>query len=170
MTLVVIAAVAQNGVIGRAGQLPWHLPEDLKRFRALTRGHAIIMGRKTFESIGRPLPDRLNIVVTSQADWMHAGVTRVPSFAAAVACAEGAGYSLVFAIGGEGIFREALVDADRVELTEIFADVRGDVFFPKWERKDYDEIQRVPGEESHHTAGFRYDFVTYARGSNSSAD
>lgn len=169
MTLIVVAALAQNRVIGKDGGLPWHLPEDLKRFRALTRGFPVIMGRKTFESIGRALPDRLNIVITTQADWLREGVRRVASFAEALRVAEESGATQVAAIGGERVFAEALGDADRLELTEIQSDVAGDVFFPQWDRKEWTEIQRVPGAPEQQ-AGPRYDFVTYERGSSSTAD
>lgn len=122
-----IVAVSENGVIGSEGRLPWKLPADLARFKALTMGHPIIMGRKTHESIGRSLPGRRNVVVSSQSDYSPPGVEVVPSLEAALeGCRE---ESEVFVIGGAVLFRSALPHADRIYLTLVEAKLPGDTFF-----------------------------------------
>ncbi len=146
--LSLIVAVARNGVIGKDNRLPWHIPEDLKRFRALTMGHHIIMGRRTWESIGRPLPGRTSVVITRDADYTASGAQVVHSLTEAVAgCA---GDAEAFVIGGAEIYREALPHADRVYLTEVMADYPGDVSFPalgpEWREISRHEPTRAPGE------------------------
>lgn len=159
--VVVIAAVARNGIIGATVEgkpvLPWRLPEDLKHFKALTWGHPIIMGRKTWESLGRPLPGRRNIVVTRQTAMSAEGATVVNSLAAALEqCPE----PCVFVIGGGEIYAQALAVAQRLELTEVALDADGDTTFPAWTRSDFIETAR----ESHRAAaGFEFAFVTYQR-------
>lgn len=120
--------MARNRVIGRDGKLPWHLSADLKRFKAITLGHHIIMGRKTWESIGRPLPGRTSIVVTRNPSYVAAGATVVSSLAAALESARGD--TEVFVIGGAEVYRDALPQADRIYVTELQADYEGDVHFP----------------------------------------
>jgi dihydrofolate reductase len=128
MTLSVIAAVARNGVIGRDNDLPWRLPADLRRFKRLTMGHSVIMGRRTFESIGRPLPGRRFVVLSRRADFRPEGVAVAASLDAALgACA---GEDEVFVIGGARLFAEALPRADRLYLTRVDAEPAGDVVFP----------------------------------------
>jgi dihydrofolate reductase len=160
-TLVLIAAVAKNGVIGKNNALPWHLPEDLKHFKSLTTGHAVIMGRKTWESLPerfRPLPQRQNIVVTHNAGYVAAGATIVHSLEEATRKI-GAG-GTAFVIGGAELYAHALPRAQRLELTEIDADVEGDAFFPDFVRARWREVRREPGTS---TDGLRYAFVTYER-------
>ena len=135
MILSCIAAVAENGVIGKDNELPWRLSEDLKRFKKLTVGHAVIMGRKTFESIGRPLPNRTSIVITRGAEYEAAGAVVVHSIEEAIRqarrteqTAEGAREA--FVIGGEAIFREALPWCARLYLTRVHTEAAGDVRFP----------------------------------------
>lgn len=128
MIISIIAAVASNGVIGRDGGLPWHLPVDLRRFRELTVGHAVIMGRKTYESIGRPLPDRRTIVMSRQPYAGPSGVVVAGSLQGALALA--AGESEVFICGGGEIYRQALPLADRIYLTRLDRPYEGDVQFP----------------------------------------
>jgi dihydrofolate reductase len=131
MRISIIAAVATNGVIGRQGRLPWHLSTDLKRFKQLTMGHTMIMGRRTWESIGRPLPGRRTVVVTRQSDYeVPDGVRTAPSFDDALDIAEVAGESEVFVVGGAEIYQEAFPQADRLFFTEVAADVEGDTYFP----------------------------------------
>lgn len=130
-SVAVIAAVAQNGVIGRAGQLPWRLRGDLQRFKQVTLGHPIIMGRRTWVSIGRPLPGRLNIVVTRQPAFDAAGAVVVHSLADALAAAAPAGEA--FVIGGAELYREALPQAARLYLTTVQARVEGDTTFPPFD-------------------------------------
>ena len=151
-----VAAVAANGVIGRDGRLPWHLPEDLKHFKRLTLGHPVIMGRKTWESLSAPLPGRDNIVVTRTAGYGAAGAAVASSLEAALAL--GAGESVVFIVGGEQLFADSLPLAAGLVLTEIHRDYQGDVFFPRYDRSRWRESQR-----ERHTAadGTKFDFVLY---------
>jgi dihydrofolate reductase len=156
--LAIIAAVASNGVIGIAGGLPWRLPDDLKRFRALTRGHAVIMGRRTWESILRPLPERQNIVLSSRDGYDAPGADVVTGLDAALAIV--AMPSPAFCIGGAGLYREAIPRASTMHLTEIARPFDGDTRFPAFERADWREV----GREAHVAAdGCAYAFVTYAR-------
>ena len=130
MRVTFIVAVARNGVIGRNGALPWHLPSDLKRFKARTMGHPIVMGRKTYASIGKPLPGRTNVVITRATDFAAEGVVVTSSPSDALAAARLApGNDECFVIGGAEIYRELLPHADRIELTRIDADVDGDTRF-----------------------------------------
>jgi dihydrofolate reductase len=128
MTLEVVVACAENRVIGRGGELPWRLPDDLRHFRALTTGHVVVMGRRTFESVGRALPRRRNLVVTSRPLDVP-GVEAVPDLEAALAAAGDA--PRVFVIGGEALFRAALPRADRIFLTRVHAAPEGDARFPE---------------------------------------
>ncbi|MBN9425946.1 MAG: dihydrofolate reductase [Burkholderiales bacterium] len=136
IAVTLVVARASNGVIGRDNAMPWHLPEDLRHFKATTMGHAIVMGRKTFESIGRALPGRRTIVVTRDAQWQHAGCERAGSVAQAIALAArpDADASIaadeVFIVGGGQIYRDALPLADRAIVTEIDVEVDGDTRFP----------------------------------------
>lgn len=153
----IIAAVAANGVIGSGNALPWQLPEDLKRFKALTLGHPVVMGRKTFESIGRPLPGRRNIIVSRNAVFSADGCETAASLDAALAsCAETT--DEVFVIGGAQIYAEAMPLADRLYLTEIRMDFPGDAHFPVFNRQDWREASR---EKRHAADGTQYDFATY---------
>jgi dihydrofolate reductase len=141
--VTIIVARARNGVIGHRNALPWHLPEDLRHFKAVTTGHAILMGRKTFESIGRALPGRRTIVVTRNPEWRHEGCERAASLAEAIAIAARPGpdpaiaTDEVFVIGGAQLYREALARADRALVTEIELEPVGDAHFaalgpPEW--------------------------------------
>jgi len=154
--IYLVAAVAANGVIGRDGRLPWHLPEDLKHFKRLTLGHPVIMGRRTWESLGRPLPSRDNIVVTRQAGYDAPGAAVASSLEAALALC--AGESMVFVIGGQQLFAESLPIAAGLVLTEIDRDYEGDTWFPQYDRSRWRETQR----ECHAAAdGTKFDFVLY---------
>jgi dihydrofolate reductase len=156
--IYLVAAVASNGVIGVNGQLPWRLPEDLKHFKTLTLGHPVIMGRKTWESLGKlkPLPGRENIVVTHNAGYDAPGAAVANSLEAAIAlCAD---EKVAFVIGGERLFRESLPVAAGLVLTEIHRDYPGDTRFPDYDRSKWRETQR----EAHTAAdGMRFDFVLY---------
>ncbi len=162
--LVLIAAVAKNGVIGKDNALPWHLPEDLKHFKALTTGHAVIMGRKTWESLParfRPLPDRLNIVVTRNPGYSAPGATVVHSLAEAQKVGAGGTAPVsLFVIGGAELYAHALPQAMRLELTEIDVDAEGDARFPDFDRALWREMQRHSGISAD---GLRYAFVRYER-------
>ncbi|HTT39574.1 MAG TPA: dihydrofolate reductase [Burkholderiales bacterium] len=135
-----IVAMDRNGVIGRQGKVPWRLPADLKRFRTLTMGHHILMGRKTWESIGRPLPGRTNIVVTRNRAYSAPGATVAPSLHAALELARDDAET--FVIGGGEIYREALPLADRVYMTRVQAEYPGDTFFPHLEPADWQAATR----------------------------
>ena len=156
--LAIVAAVAANGVIGRAGGLPWRLPDDLKRFRALTRGHAVIMGRRTGESLGGPLADRQNLVVTTRADYTAPGAEVAGSLDEALALVR---LPLpAFCIGGAELYRDALPRASAMHLTEIARDYDGDTRFPPVERAAWREVAREPHVGAD---GVAYAFVTYER-------
>jgi len=156
--VVLVAAVAANGVIGGNGKLPWHLPEDLKHFKALTLGHPVIMGRKTWESLGKPLPGRENIVVTRSAGYEARGASIASSLDAALALC--AGEPVVFVIGGGALYAEALPIADGLVLTEIQREFAGDVRFPRFDRAAWRETRRQPQTGGD---GLRFDFVAYER-------
>lgn len=166
MALTLIAAVARNGVIGKDNGLLWRLPEDMQRFKALTSGNAVIMGRKTWESLPakfRPLPGRHNIVVTRDAAYRADGATVVHSLDAALAAAGNAAGNekpAVFVIGGAQLYALALPLATRLELTEIDADFDGDAHFPPVDPATWRETSRQHRVAS---ADFSYDFVTYER-------
>lgn len=162
--LVLVVARARNGVIGNAGALPWHIPADLKHFKALTVGKPIIMGRKTFESIGRPLPGRHNIVLTRDSGWRADGVTTAANLAEAVAAAgldPRARADTIMVIGGAQIYAEALPAATRIEVTEVDAAPDGDTFMPAFDMTRWREVARTshPGEDGQ--PGFA--FVTLLR-------
>jgi dihydrofolate reductase len=155
-----IVAMAQNGVIGRDNALPWRLPEDLKRFKAFTLGKTILMGRKTYESIGRPLPGRANLVLTRDRNWIAAGVIVVHSVEQALTQA-GPGKELV-AIGGAQIYRLVLPFARRIYLTHVHADVPGDTFFPDFDSTQWADVEcrMHPADDQH---AFPLTFVTLER-------
>jgi dihydrofolate reductase len=157
--LSLIAAVASNGVIGSNNTLPWQLPEDLKRFKALTLGHPIVMGRKTHESIGRPLPGRRNLIVSRKPDYRAEGCEVVASLVQALAACEGT-TDEIFVIGGAQIYVEALPLAHRLYLTEIRRDFPGDARFPAIDAGDWRETAREPQVSS---GGLAFAFVTYDR-------
>ncbi|MDI3289234.1 dihydrofolate reductase [Polyangium sp. 15x6] len=145
--LALIAAVAENGVIGKGNRLPWRLPGDLAHFKATTMGKPILMGRKTWESIGgKPLPGRKNLVVTRKDDYRAPGAVVCHGFAEAIgrarAFAAEAGAGEIVVIGGEALFAEALAQADRLYLTEVHARPAGDAFFPAFNRAEWREISR----------------------------
>jgi dihydrofolate reductase len=144
--LGIVVAMARGGVIGRGNDLPWHVPEDLKHFRRLTTGHAILMGRRTHESIGRPLPQRRNIVISRQPDLRIDGCEVVGSLEEAITLARDGGDSMPMVIGGAAIYRAALPLATQLHITEIDRDVEGDVFFPALDRSAFEEVERHPGE------------------------
>lgn len=143
--ICLIVAIAENGVIGRDGKMPWHLPAELKYFRERTIGKPVIMGRKTFQSIGKPLPGRDNIVITRDATFSAAGVVSVGSIEAAVAEAQAAaaasGATEIMVIGGADIYRQSLPLADRVYLTLIAALPEGDATFPALDEREWRLVQ-----------------------------
>lgn len=135
-------AVADNGVIGRDNQLPWHLPADLKRFKALTLGHAVIMGRRTFESIGLALPGRRNLVLSRDPEYSAPGIELFGSLTEALEGARQAGE--VFVLGGAAVFAEALGHADRIYLTRVHAQVAGDTRFPELDPRLWRQVADEP--------------------------
>jgi dihydrofolate reductase len=155
-----IAALAKNRVIGAGNALPWRLPEDLKHFKALTMGHPVIMGRKTFESIGKPLPGRTNIVVSRSPGFAAEGCTVVESPRAALNAAfAGGGGEEAFVIGGAELYGALLDSADTMYLTEIEQTVDGDAWFPEFDREQWQETSRVQVTG----AALPCAFVTYTR-------
>lgn len=158
MRVSLIVAASRNGVIGARGKLPWHLPADLQRFKKLTMGHPILMGRKTFESIGKPLPGRTNIVITRQKGFACCGAVTASSLDEALRMCEKE--QEVFVIGGADIFAQALPLADRIYLTRIDQDFEGDAFLFKIDPTVWKEISR---EESP-ADSLPYTFITYDRG------
>jgi dihydrofolate reductase len=167
MRISIIAAVATNGVIGRGGQLPWHLSDDLKRFKRLTMGHTIVMGRKTWESIGRPLPGRRTVVVTRQVDYVvPAEVQTAANLDDALRIAKSAGDDEAFIVGGSELYRWALPRADRFYFTEVAADVEGDAYFPlNFDTFEWNEWEHVETEahEADANNDHAFVFVTYER-------
>lgn len=155
MRISLVVAAARNGVIGHRGRIPWRLPDDQRFFKRLTTGHCIVMGRKTFESIGRPLPDRENLVLSrrghgsgggkrGRGDADVSGVTVLPDLAAALARAREQGFAECFVIGGEGLYREALPICDRIYCTRVEAEPEGDVFFPTIDGSQWRCLDRDP--------------------------
>lgn len=167
-SLAIIVAQSSNRVIGIENRLPWHLPEDLKYFKAVTMGKPIIMGRKTYESIGRPLPGRQNIVITRQPDWHAEGVSVVHSLADALAqgqlAAAAAKVAEVMVIGGAQIYQEALSLAQTLYVTEVATELQGDAYFPEISPTQW---RQVACSEDHpaqlQEASISYRFVTYSR-------
>ena len=142
MLLTLVVAVAENGVIGRDGELPWHLPADLQHFKRSTLGKPILMGRKTHESIGRALPGRLNLVLTRQADYSAPGCEIVHSLDEAEIRAAADGATELMVIGGAGLYREALARAQRILLTRVHADFDGDTRLPEIDLAEWSERSR----------------------------
>jgi dihydrofolate reductase len=158
--LSIVAALAENRVIGVNNTLPWRLPADLKHFRRLTTGHPIIMGRRNYESIGRPLPERENIVVTRRPDFSAPGCRIVNSIDAAIAAAGTA--AEIFIIGGAELYAQTLARADRLYLTYVHAVVQGDTYFPAFDHSGWRETSRERHEpDDRHAYG--YSFVTLER-------
>ena len=162
MRISLIVAAAQNGVIGRDNQLIWRLPDDLKQFKRLTTGHPIIMGRKTFDSIGKPLPNRTSIVITRNKGCALEGVIVVNSVEEAVGEAKKTGTEEAFVIGGAEIYQLILPIADKIYLTEVKADFEGDAYFSIPNIENWQEEIRLhhPADEKHTTA---FDFVELVR-------
>jgi len=157
-----IMARARNGTIGRGNSLPWHIPEDLRHFKALTSGHPIIMGRNTWDSLSRPLPNRRNIVITRQPHWSASGAESAQSVGAAIDLC--AGNEEIFVIGGAQIYEAALPLTDRLIITEIDADITGDTYFPAPDPALWRVVEHRPGDAGGEgNAGPRFAFVTYVR-------
>jgi dihydrofolate reductase len=157
--IIIVATDAQRG-IGINNTLPWHLPEDLAHFKRTTAGHTIIMGRKTFDSIGRPLPKRRNIVITRNSAWAHEGVESAPSLAAAIALAGADSENgSAYIIGGAQIYAEAMPHADELIVTEIAKNFACDAFFPPIDPQHWQESAR----QEYDSKEFKYAIVSYQR-------
>ena len=161
MRVSLVAAVARGGVIGRGGAIPWRIPEDAQRFRTLTMGHPVVVGRRTWDSLPdrfRPLPGRRNVVVTRNRAWHADGAERAGSVADALRLLDHA--PQVFVIGGAELYAKALPLADELLLTEIDAEVEGDTFFPSWDPATFQEESR---EQHVSESGIPFSFVRYRR-------
>ena len=160
MKLAMIVAMAKNNVIGLDNDMPWHLPADLKRFKATTLGNPIIMGRRTYESIGRPLPGRLNIVLSRDTDLEIDGCTVVNSLEEALRTAKEANSTSdnpkeeIFIVGGSHLYNKFISEIDTLYLTQIDAEIEGDTFFPDYTKYNWQETQRIehPADESNQYA------------------
>ncbi|BBL73567.1 dihydrofolate reductase [Methylomagnum ishizawai] len=162
MKIALIAAMGANRVIGVDNRMPWHLSADLKRFRQITMGKPILMGRKTHESIGRPLPGRTNLVLTANPAYAAAGCVVVHSLEEAARAAEGEAAEELMVIGGAALYRECLPRADRLHLTLIHRAFAGDTFFPEFEPGQWRETAREDIERDP-DSGLGYSFVTLER-------
>ncbi len=166
LPLVLVVAVAENGVIGRNGQLPWRIPGDLKHFKAVTMGKPIVMGRKTYDSIGKPLPGRTSIVLTRDSNWRAEGVlvgnTLEDVLRIADEAARKTGAVEIAVIGGIALFKETLPIAAKIELTEVHAKPEGNIYFPDYDRAAFQETRRegpLKGDKDDHA----YSVVTLER-------
>lgn len=162
MTISIIVAASENNVIGKDNKLLWRLPADLKYFKEITTGHHIIMGRKTFESLGKPLKDRTNIVITKNIAFRAEGCIIVNSLKWALEIAEKKGEQEVFIIGGGEIFKQALSLTNKIYLTKIFHQFEGDTFFPTLNENEWlleKNEEHLPDEKNK----YRYSFCTYIR-------
>ncbi len=166
MKISVIAAMSENRVIGRDGALPWHLPADLARFKSITTGHTVLMGRKTFESVGQPLPNRRTIVITRNNDYQGAGVVIAHSLDEALDHA--AREDEIFILGGEAVYRIALPRADRLYLTIVHATIQGDTHFPPFDPDQWKlvEDERHEADDRH---AYAFSFRRYERTSTPQA-
>lgn len=163
MRVSILAALSTNNVIGRDNDIPWKLSTDLKRLKALTMGHHVIMGRKTYDSVGRPLPGRTNVVITRRDDWSAEGVTVVHSLDEALRVAQQAGDAEPFLLGGAEIYGQAMHLADRMYLTRVHAEVDGDTYFP-----DFDDVTEWQLTDAEHFDAdekneYPFSFLTYDR-------
>lgn len=162
MTIALIAAISENRVLGKNNELVWHLPKDMRWFKTKTMGYPVVMGRKTFESFGNPLPGRTNIVITRNPDYRAEGTIVVASLDAALAEAARYHTDTIFVAGGAEIYRQALPLADTMYLTHVHARVEGDAFFPEFSEVEWQSVatESVPADEKH---AYPFDFVTWKR-------
>lgn len=154
MQISIIAAIGKNRELGKDNKLLWHIPLDLKRFKNLTSGHAAIMGRKTFNSIGKALPNRINIVITKNKDFKAEGCLKADSLETAIEIAKEKEKAEIFIIGGASVYRQAIKLADKLYLTVIEAEFpQADVFFP-----DYSDFKKIIFSQRHKTQGYTFTF------------
>lgn len=162
MILSIISAIGKNGELGKDNHLLWNLPADMKHFRETTSGHPVIMGRKTYESIGHPLPKRENVVITRDANWHNGEVLRIAhSFEEALSAYKGSDVE-VFIIGGGQLYHEAIPIADRLYITHIDAETEADTFFPNIDPTVWKEVSRVAHKKDHENS-HDFDFTVYVR-------
>lgn len=159
MEIILVAAVGQNGEMGRDNGLLWHLPGDLPRFKEMTMGSPIIMGRKTYDSIGHALPGRINVVLTENTEWRADDVTVVQSPEQAISVAEQHATGKAFVIGGGQIYKLFIAYATSMEITEVYDTTVADTFFPNFCSDEFVEVARVENADNHP----RFDYVTYQR-------
>jgi len=162
MRISLIVAASENNVIGRDNTLPWDLPDDLQFFREKTEGHPIILGRKNYESIGRPLPNRTNIIVSRQEGLEIEGCTVFTSIEEAIDWAKQIDDGEAFVIGGGQIYKLALPMADRVYLTRVHEEIEGDVLFPELPEDEWEEVERTEHSKDNRHA-YEFSFITYDR-------
>ena len=159
MSLVIIVAYTKNHMIGRGNAMPWHLPDDLKRFKAMTLGKVLLMGRKTFDSIGKPLPGRETVVLTRDKNWQHPGVRVLHTLDEALDFAK---TREVIMAGGANLYAQLLPFADKLEVTEIDVSLEGDAYFPAVDPLKWQEASRIHhAQDGKHP--YAFDFVTYHR-------
>lgn len=167
MDISFVVAVSENNVIGKDNKLIWHLPADMKFFKEITTGHCIITGRKNYESIPdkfRPLPDRINIVITRQKDYKAPGAIVVGSVEEAISKAKELCDTEIFIIGGAEIFKQSFPYVNKIYLTKIYHHFEGDVFFPEFDLKDWKETERIQGIVDERNK-YRHDFITLEKNS-----
>ena len=162
MIKIIMAAKAKNNVIGKDNDLVWHLPADLKFFKQTTKGHTLIMGRKTFESLGNPLPHRDSWIVTRNKDFSAAGITTFHDLHQAIEAAEKSGLETVFILGGGEIYRQSMDIADKLILTEVHEDFDGDSFFPEIDKSVWMETSREEHQADEKNK-YNFAFVQYER-------
>ncbi|MGV0925519.1 dihydrofolate reductase [Empedobacter tilapiae] len=157
----IVVAKASNNVIGAKNDLIWHLPNDLKHFKSLTSGHPIIMGRKTFESLGRPLPNRTNIVVTRDQNWNAEGIEIASSLSKAIVAAKKIDDD-IYIIGGGNIYKQAMEFTDVLYITEVHHEFDGDTYFPEIDSDEWEEVEREDFKKNEKHP-YAYSFVTYKK-------
>jgi dihydrofolate reductase len=162
MKLTIIVAVSENGIIGRAGDLPWHISADLKRFKRITMGHCLLMGRKTFDSVGRPLPGRRTVILTHDRDLSIEGAHVVHGFEEAVSACEAAQEDEVFVVGGAEIYRLALPKVEKVHLTRVHCVVQGDASFPELSKREW-QLEWEEAHEAESEGGPAFTFQLWQR-------
>ncbi len=159
MEIILVAAIGANGEMGHNNELLWHLPGDLPRFKEITMGSPIIMGRKTFDSIGRALPGRLNIVLTANTNWQADGVSIADSLDRAIELAEQENTGKAFVIGGGQIYKLFISFASSMEITEVYDAPDADTYFPNFSSADFKEVTRIQNNDN----DLKFDYVTYQR-------
>lgn len=163
--ITIVVAMGLNNEIGANNQLLWHLPKDLKHFKEITTGHPIIMGRKTYESIGKPLPNRTNIVVSTKKDWFEEGILIVGSLKEAIKFAKKMDEE-IFIIGGGNIYEQTIDLAEKLEVTQVNAELKADIFFPKINPKIWNKTNEVSHEKDEKNE-YDFSFQTYERKTDS---